>query len=65
MAAALAAAYGGPAPVVTGEYRLGDVRHMTASSARAAAELGWFAAVGFSAGMAEFAGAPLRAAVPG
>ena len=35
MAAALAAAFGGPAPVVTGEYRLGDVRHVTASSARA------------------------------
>ncbi|MCC3768958.1 NAD(P)-dependent oxidoreductase, partial [Streptomyces sp. UNOC14_S4] len=29
MATALARAYGGPAPVVTGEYRLGDVRHVT------------------------------------
>ncbi len=61
MATALAGAYGGPAPVVTGDYRLGDVRHVTASSARAAAELGWSAAVGFEAGMAEFATAPLRA----
>ena len=36
MASALADAYGGPAPVVTGEYRLGDVRHVTASSERIA-----------------------------
>ena len=63
MAAALAAATGGPAPVVTGDYRLGDVRHVTASSARARAELGWSAAVGFADGMAAFATAPLRAGV--
>ena len=56
-------AVGGPAPVVTGEYRLGDVRHITASSARIAAELGWRAAVGFDEGMREFATAPLRPAV--
>jgi dTDP-L-rhamnose 4-epimerase len=62
MATSLAAACGGPAPVVTGDYRLGDVRHVTASSARAAAELGWSAAVAFDSGMAEFAGAALRAA---
>ncbi len=31
----------GPKPVVSGEYRLGDVRHVTASSERAAQELGW------------------------
>lgn len=61
MAAALADAYGGPPPRVTGEYRLGDVRHVTASSARARAELGWCADIGFAAGMAEFAAAPLRA----
>jgi dTDP-L-rhamnose 4-epimerase len=61
MASALAAAYGGPAPGVTGDSRLGDVRHVTASPARAAAELGWTAGVGFEAGMTEFAAAPLRA----
>ncbi|MFD0273518.1 NAD-dependent epimerase/dehydratase family protein [Kitasatospora sp. NPDC127111] len=60
MAGALAAAYGGPAPVVTGEYRLGDVRHITADSARLRAELGWVPRVPFAAGMAEFAAAPLR-----
>lgn len=62
MATALAQAYGGPPPVVTGDYRLGDVRHVTASSARLRAETGWRAQVGFADGMAEFARAPLRAA---
>ncbi|HEY8983972.1 MAG TPA: NAD-dependent epimerase/dehydratase family protein [Streptomyces sp.] len=61
MAAALAAAYGGPSPVVTGEYRLGDVRHITASSERLRGELGWKPEVGFVEGMREFAGAELRA----
>ncbi|WP_369207268.1 NAD-dependent epimerase/dehydratase family protein [Streptomyces sp. PU-14G] len=61
MAAALAEAYGGPDPVVTGEFRLGDVRHITASSQRAARELGWRAQVGFAEGMKEFAAAEMRA----
>lgn len=60
MARALADAYGGPAPVVTGEYRLGDVRHITADSARLRAELGWKAEVGFAEGMREFAGAGMQ-----
>ena len=54
---------GGQPPVITGEYRLGDVRHITASSARLRSELGWMPAVGFEEGMREFATAPLRAAV--
>ncbi|HEY5017827.1 MAG TPA: NAD-dependent epimerase/dehydratase family protein [Streptosporangiaceae bacterium] len=58
IASALADAYGGPAPVVTGEYRLGDVRHVTASSERIARELGWRASVPFAEGVAEFAAAP-------
>lgn len=61
MAAELASAHGGPAPVVTGEFRLGDVRHVTADSARLREELGWRPAVGFAAGMAEFARAGQRA----
>jgi dTDP-L-rhamnose 4-epimerase len=60
MATALADAYGGPAPVVTGEYRLGDVRHITASSERLRAELGWRPRIAFGTGVAEFARAPLR-----
>ncbi|MFI6334270.1 NAD-dependent epimerase/dehydratase family protein [Streptomyces sp. NPDC050535] len=60
MAWALASAYGGPEPVVTGEYRLGDVRHITADSSRLRAELGWKAEVGFAEGMREFAVARLR-----
>ncbi|MBV9592660.1 MAG: NAD-dependent epimerase/dehydratase family protein [Actinobacteria bacterium] len=55
MATALAAAVGGPAPVTTGEYRLGDVRHITADSARVRAELGWRPAVDFADGLAELA----------
>ncbi|MFI9611874.1 NAD-dependent epimerase/dehydratase family protein [Streptomyces sp. NPDC052023] len=61
MARALAAAYGGPEPVVTGEFRLGDVRHITADSARLRSELGWKPGVGFADGMREFACAELGA----
>lgn len=64
MAAALASAHGGPAPVVTGEYRLGDVRHVTADSRALREELDWKPEVGFREGMAEFATAPLREAPP-
>ncbi|MEU0846627.1 NAD-dependent epimerase/dehydratase family protein [Streptomyces flaveolus] len=60
MATALSDAYGGPGPVVTGEYRLGDVRHITADSSRLRAELGWRPQVGFAEGMREFARAELR-----
>jgi dTDP-L-rhamnose 4-epimerase len=60
VAAALSAFSVGPAPVVTGEYRLGDVRHVTASSERIKAELGWAPNVGFDEGMREFATSPLR-----
>ncbi|MET8097581.1 NAD-dependent epimerase/dehydratase family protein [Streptomyces sp. NPDC005236] len=64
MARALSEAYGGPEPVVTGEYRLGDVRHITADSARLRAGLGWKAGIGFAEGMREFAAAPLRESSP-
>ncbi|MEU6682262.1 NAD-dependent epimerase/dehydratase family protein [Streptomyces sp. NPDC046832] len=60
MARALAAAYGGPEPVVTGEYRLGDVRHITADSSRLRTELGWKPEVGFTEGMTQFARAGMR-----
>jgi dTDP-L-rhamnose 4-epimerase len=60
MATALAAVVGGPEPVVTGEFRLGDVRHVVASPARAAAELGFTAQVDLVTGVTEFAHAALR-----
>ncbi|MFE1285880.1 NAD-dependent epimerase/dehydratase family protein [Streptomyces sp. NPDC058751] len=60
MARALATACGGPEPVVTGAYRLGDVRHITADSSRLRGELGWKPVVGFEDGMAEFARAGMR-----
>src|ERR1700722_19609523 len=63
MAAALAAAFGGIEPVVTGDFRLGDVRHIVASPAAAARDLGFRAQTCFAEGMAEFAHAPLRAPV--
>ncbi|MDT6987870.1 NAD-dependent epimerase/dehydratase family protein [Streptomyces lusitanus] len=58
MAHALAEAHGGPSPVVTGEFRLGDVRHITADSARLRAELGWKPEITFEEGMREFANIP-------
>lgn len=54
MARALAGACGGPGPVVTGEYRLGDVRHITADSSLLRTELGWKPEIGFDEGMREF-----------
>jgi dTDP-L-rhamnose 4-epimerase len=53
LASALAEVGGGPAPVVTGAARLGDVRHITASSARAGVELDWTATEDFRAGLVE------------
>ncbi len=60
VALALSRACGGPQPIVTGGFRLGDVRHITASSLRLREELGWSAVEEFHQGMAEFAAAPLR-----
>lgn len=57
----LAAAHGGKAPVTTGEYRPGDVRHIVASPERARGLLDFTAAISPAQGLAEFATAPLRA----
>jgi dTDP-L-rhamnose 4-epimerase len=64
MAAALAAAMGGPDPMVVGGWRPGDVRHVFASPTLAADRLGFRATVDFATGMAEFADAELREPVP-
>jgi dTDP-L-rhamnose 4-epimerase len=55
MARALAQTIGGPDPVITGQYRLGDVRHITADSSRLRSELNWLPQIEFAAGMAELA----------
>jgi len=61
MAGALADAAGreAPRPVVTGDYRLGDVRHVFASPDRAASALGFRAREDFAQGMRELARAEL------
>jgi dTDP-L-rhamnose 4-epimerase len=59
MARALTTAFDGPDPVVTGQWRAGDVRHVFASTDKAG--LGFKATEDFDSGMREFAAAPLRA----
>jgi dTDP-L-rhamnose 4-epimerase len=56
VATELSRAYDGPEPVVTGQYRLGDVRHITASSDRLRNELGWKPAYDLSIGLRSNAG---------
>jgi dTDP-L-rhamnose 4-epimerase len=53
MARALAKAMNGPIPIVTGQYRLGDVRHITADSTRLMRELEWSPRMEFEQGLAE------------
>lgn len=60
VARVLAAAASGPEPVVTGDYRAGDVRHVVASPELAERELGFRAEVGPQEGITAFADAPLR-----
>jgi dTDP-L-rhamnose 4-epimerase len=62
LAAELARATAGPEPVTTGEYRLGDVRHVFAAPDLAQGALGFRAAITFEDGVAEFADATLREA---
>jgi dTDP-L-rhamnose 4-epimerase len=60
LAAALSEAMGGPAPVVVGGARPGDVRHVVASPERAVQLLGFRARCGFAEGVRAFATDPLR-----
>ncbi|MEE6175495.1 NAD-dependent epimerase/dehydratase family protein [Mycobacterium sp. 050134] len=61
VATALCAARGGSlSPVITGQYRSGDVRHIVADPARAAEALGFRAAIDPLEGLRDFASAPLR-----
>jgi dTDP-L-rhamnose 4-epimerase len=61
VAAELCEARGATTPVVTGEYRSGDVRHIVADPALAQEVLGFRAAIDPRTGLREFAFAPLRA----
>ncbi|MGD9618935.1 MAG: NAD-dependent epimerase/dehydratase family protein [Mycolicibacterium sp.] len=60
VAAALCLARGDLSPVLTGQYRSGDVRHIVADPEKAARVLGFRAAVDPVEGLREFATAPLR-----
>lgn len=62
LAAAFAETHGpdAPEPITTGEYRLGDVRHIVASPDLAAEALGFHPEIAFTEGMAAFASEPLR-----
>ncbi|MGD1255089.1 NAD-dependent epimerase/dehydratase family protein [Mycobacterium seoulense] len=51
---------GALSPVITGQYRSGDVRHIVADPSRAADVLGFRAAIDPAEGLREFAYAPLR-----
>ncbi|AHH19762.1 NAD dependent epimerase/dehydratase family protein [Nocardia nova SH22a] len=62
VAGILARACDGPEPVVTGEFRPGDVRHIVAGADRARELLGFTAAIDPTRGLTAFATAPLRAA---
>lgn len=59
MAEALAAAFGGPPPVVTGDFRAFDVRHVVASPQRAIDGLGFRAQVRPEDGITRLASDPL------
>jgi dTDP-L-rhamnose 4-epimerase len=58
LASELSSALDGPMPVITGAYRLGDVRHITADSSRLRARFGWEPREDFGAGLRELAFGP-------
>jgi dTDP-L-rhamnose 4-epimerase len=53
MAAELSRTLNGPAPLVTGAYRLGDVRHITADCSAAEEVLGWQARIDLTTGLTD------------
>jgi dTDP-L-rhamnose 4-epimerase len=60
LAAAIASAGGAPAPIVSGRYRVADVRHIVASPDAARVGLGFRARVDPDVGLKELATAPMR-----
>jgi len=61
VATALASAADGPPPITTGDYRLGDARHIVADPSRARDELSFSAEVIWPEGIQDFATQPMRA----
>jgi dTDP-L-rhamnose 4-epimerase len=55
MAAVMSNAVGGAEPMITGDFRLGDVRHVTADVTAAERVLGWRARIGLREGVAGLA----------
>lgn len=53
MAELMSAAMGGPPPVTTGHFRLGDVRHITADCSKAGRVLGWRARISLEHGITD------------
>jgi dTDP-L-rhamnose 4-epimerase len=65
MAAVMSSAVGGAEPVITGRYRLGDVRHITADVTAAERVLGWRARIGLQQGVSALVSRTARSALPG
>ncbi|GAA5081765.1 NAD-dependent epimerase/dehydratase family protein [Nocardia iowensis] len=65
VASIMAKARGGHAPVVTGQYRIGDVRHFVADTERARRTLGFTATVPPAQGLAEVAPSPAQVTAGG
>lgn len=65
MAAAVSSGVGAgsPAPHITAEFRIGDVRHITASPDLARDRFGFVAAIDPETGLRDFATAPIRASL--
>ena len=53
MAELMSAIMGGPPPVITGQFRLGDVRHITADCSKAGRVLGWRSRIRLEDGIAD------------
>lgn len=64
VASIMAKARGGPAPVVTGRYHLGDARHLAADPERARRTLGFTARISPTQGLAELAAPAVESTTP-
>jgi dTDP-L-rhamnose 4-epimerase len=58
LAELMSTAMGGPPPVTTGQYRIGDVRHITADCSQAGRVLGWRSCIRLEDGITDVVQAP-------